>query len=70
MKEKTFQVSNLNTSEDAEKITQAMLDVWGISQAEASSLHKTVSIRFDERMASSEDFEQAVREAGFNLVSE
>jgi copper chaperone CopZ len=70
MKEKTFQVSNLNTSEDAEKITQAMLDVWGISQAEASSQHKTVSILFDERMASSEDFEQAVREAGFNLVSE
>ncbi|MEW8971176.1 heavy-metal-associated domain-containing protein [Mesobacillus jeotgali] len=70
MQEKTFRISNLHTTEDAEKLTEAMLHVWGISQAEASSQHKTVSIMFDERMASPADFEQAVREAGFELMSE
>jgi copper chaperone CopZ len=70
MKEHVLHIGNLDTKEDADKITQAMLEVWGISQAEASAKHKTVSIRYDERMASSEDFEQAVKEAGFNLISD
>lgn len=70
MQERTFRVINLNTTDDAEKLTQAMLDVWGIFQAEASTHHKTVSIMFDERMSSQQDFEQAVREAGFNLNNE
>jgi copper chaperone CopZ len=70
MKEHVFHIGNLDTKEDTDKITKAMLDVWGISQAEASAQHKTVSIKYDERMASSEDFEQAVKEAGFNLISE
>jgi copper chaperone CopZ len=70
VQEKTFRIGNLHTTEDAEKLTEAMLHVWGISQAEASSQHKTVSIMFDERMASPADFEQAVREAGFELMSE
>ncbi|MBT2692053.1 heavy-metal-associated domain-containing protein [Bacillus sp. ISL-55] len=70
MQEKTFKIGNLNTNEDAEKLTQTMLEVWGISQAEVKAQHKTVSILFDERMASEEDFAQAVREAGFNLASE
>ncbi|MBT2679417.1 heavy-metal-associated domain-containing protein [Bacillus sp. ISL-35] len=70
MQEKTFKISNLNSDEDAEKLTGAMLEVWGISQAEANTQHKTVSIKFDERMSSQEDFKQAVREAGFDLTSE
>ncbi|WP_079508938.1 heavy-metal-associated domain-containing protein [Mesobacillus jeotgali] len=70
MQDYTFQISNLTTEEDAEKLTQAMLEVWGISQAEASAQHKTVSIVFDERMSSLEDFKQAVREAGFHQASE
>ncbi|MCM3126021.1 hypothetical protein QNH36_12065 [Mesobacillus sp. AQ2] len=70
MHEKTFKISNLNSDEDAEKLTGAMLEVWGISQAEASTQHKTVTIKFDERMSSQEDFMQAVREAGFDLTSE
>lgn len=70
MREETFKISNLYTSEEAEKLTQAMLNVWGISLAEASAQHKTVSIMFDERMSSSADFEQAVREAGFDLIND
>jgi copper chaperone CopZ len=70
MQEMKLRINNLNTPADAERITQAMLDVWGISQAEANADHKTLSIMFDERMASTEDFTQAVREAGFNLANE
>lgn len=70
MQEKTFRISNLNKTEDAEKLTQAMLGVWGISQAEASADHRSLSIVFDERMSSLKDFEQAVREAGFELANE
>jgi copper chaperone CopZ len=70
LKKQVIHISNLDSQADEEKITQAMLDVWGISQAEASAQHKTVSIRFDERMASSEDFLQAVREAGYDLIND
>ncbi|WP_144481435.1 heavy-metal-associated domain-containing protein [Cytobacillus oceanisediminis] len=70
MHEKTFKISNINSDDDAEKLARAMLEVWGISQAEASTEHKTVTIKFDERMSSQEDFLQAVREAGFDLTSE
>jgi len=70
MKEQVFHIGNLETKEDADKITKALLHVWGISQAEASAQHKTVSIKYDERMASSEDFEQVVKEVGFNLISD
>lgn len=70
MKEQVFHIGNLDSKEDADKITQALLHVWGISQAEANAQHKTVSIKYDERMASSDDFEQVVKEAGFNLISD
>jgi copper chaperone CopZ len=70
LKDQVFHISNLDSESDAEKITKVMLEVWGISQAEASAHHKTVSIKYDERMASSEDFQQAVREAGYELVNE
>ncbi|MEH7884953.1 cation transporter [Bacillus sp. JJ1609] len=70
MREQVFHISNLETKEEADKITQALLHVWGISQAETSAQHKTVSIKYDERMASSEDFEQVVKEVGFNLISD
>ncbi|CAM3799287.1 heavy-metal-associated domain-containing protein [Mesobacillus thioparans] len=70
MQEKTFKISNLNSDEDARELNGAILGVWGISGTEASVHHKTVTIKFDERMSSQEDFMQAVREAGFDLTSE
>lgn len=70
MQEKIFKISNLHSDEDARKLTGAMLDVWGISRAEANTQHKTVTIKFDESMSSQEDFKQAVLEAGFDLTSE
>lgn len=68
MKERTLQISNLNSQEDVEKITQAVQDVWGITDAKASPVQKTVSFTFDERMASEQDFEQAIMESGFYIV--
>ncbi|WP_191090853.1 heavy-metal-associated domain-containing protein [Niallia endozanthoxylica] len=70
MKERTLQISNLDSQEDAEKITQAVQDVWGITNAKASPAQKIVSFIFDERMASEQDFEQAIIESGFHIVSE
>lgn len=70
MKEQIFHISNLGSKEDEEKVTKAMLDVWGISKAEASAHHKTLSIKYDERMASAEDFVQACREAGYELSND
>ncbi len=70
MKEQVFHIRNLENQDDAQRITQAVLDVWGIAQAEANAAQKTVSFRFDERMASAQDFEQAIKESGFEIVSE
>ncbi|WP_338447701.1 cation transporter [Niallia oryzisoli] len=70
MKKRTLQISNFECQEDAEKITQAVLDVWGIADAKANATQKTISFTFDERMASEQDFEQAITESGFQIVSE
>lgn len=70
MIERTLHISNLESREDAEKITQAVFDVWGIADAKASPTQKTVSFTFNERMASEQDFEKKITESGFNIVSE
>jgi len=68
VKEQILQISNLDSQEDAKKITQAVLDVWGITEAKASPAQKNISFSYDERMASEQDFEQAIIESGFNIV--
>lgn len=65
-----FQISNLNSQDDAEKITQAVLGVWGIGQAEANVSQKTLLLSFDERMASIQDFTRAIKESGYEIASE
>ncbi len=70
MKKEKYSIRNLNNQEDADRLTQALLDVWGISQAEANLSQKTVLFSFDERMSSSQDFTQAIEESGFEIVHE
>ena len=70
MKNEKYQIRNLNNQEDADKLTQAVLDVWGISKAEANISQKTLLYSYDERMASAQDFIQAIKESGFDIVNE
>ncbi|MCM3443853.1 heavy-metal-associated domain-containing protein [Metabacillus halosaccharovorans] len=70
MKNEKYQIRNLNNQEDADKLTQAVLDVWGISKAEANISQKTLLYSYDERMASTQDFTQAIKESGFDIVNE
>ncbi|MCV9884363.1 heavy-metal-associated domain-containing protein [Metabacillus halosaccharovorans] len=70
MKNETYLIRNLNNQEDADKLTQAVLSVWGISKAEANTTQKTVLFSYDERMASARDFIQAIKESGYDIVNE
>ncbi|WP_026560602.1 heavy-metal-associated domain-containing protein [Bacillus sp. J37] len=70
MKNEKYQIENLNNQEDADKLTQAVLGVWGISKAETNTSQKTVLFSYDERMASAQDFIQAIKESGYDIVNE
>ncbi len=67
METEVFNVKNMNSQEDADKILAAIEHVWGLSKAEVSLLKKEATVTFDERMASSQDFIQAIVETGFDL---
>ncbi len=67
METEVFNVKNMDSQEDADKILAAIEHVWGLSKAEVSLLKKEAVVTFDERMASSEDFIQAIVETGFEL---
>ncbi|MGG5254148.1 heavy-metal-associated domain-containing protein [Neobacillus sp. SM06] len=67
METEVFNVKNMNSQEDADKILASIEHVWGLSKAEVSLLKKEATVTFDERMASTQDFVQAIVETGFDL---
>ncbi|MFJ8268163.1 heavy-metal-associated domain-containing protein [Peribacillus asahii] len=61
-------VQNMVNQQDADKVLQAIEDVWGISKAEIKLSKKQAIFTYDERMASQQDFEQAIKEIGFDIT--
>ncbi|OMP65744.1 hypothetical protein BTO28_15885 [Domibacillus epiphyticus] len=60
-------VKGMNNQQDADKVLDALLGVWGIGRAEINLKKSEALITYDERMASSHDFEQAVLDSGFGI---
>ncbi|XJZ25660.1 heavy-metal-associated domain-containing protein [Bacillota bacterium Lsc_1132] len=67
METDVINVKNMGSQEDAEKILAALEHVWGLTKAEVSLSKKEAIVTFDERMASSQDFIQAIVETGFDI---
>jgi copper chaperone CopZ len=54
---------------DEEKINHALHDVWGVRNVKLNPEKGEAVISFDEKAASFTDFEQAIMDSGFEIVS-
>ncbi|WP_158737857.1 heavy-metal-associated domain-containing protein [Alteribacillus sp. YIM 98480] len=56
------------TQEDKERINEVLLDVWGIRDVSVHPEKGEAVVSFDEKAASFIDFEQAVRDSGYDVA--
>lgn len=63
---RTLSIPNLNKT-DKEQISEALSDVWGVRKIELNPEKREAIVSFDEKAGSLIDFEQAVRDCGFEV---
>ncbi|WML48050.1 copper chaperone [Neobacillus sp. PS3-34] len=68
MENGVLKVRNIQNQQDADKILEALNHVWGIDKVEINQTKGEASFAYDERMASTEDFVQAVKDSGFEVT--
>lgn len=68
METRVVTVKNMVNQQDANKILEVIAHVWGITKAEVNLSKCQASFSFDEKMASVQDFEQALIESGFEIT--
>jgi copper chaperone CopZ len=61
-------VKNMMNQDDANKVLEAIERVWGLGQVEVNLSKKEAKFTYDERMASLQDFEQAIKDTGFEIT--
>ncbi|CAM3750383.1 heavy metal-associated domain-containing protein [Cytobacillus oceanisediminis] len=54
---------------DEERLNQALNDVWGVRKVKLNPKNGEAVISFDEDAASFMDFEQAIKDCGYNILS-
>lgn len=64
----TVVINNMVNQNDASKVLKAIEHVWGLGQAEINLVQKEATLTYDERMASPQDFEQAIIDVGFEIA--
>ncbi|MCM3789249.1 heavy-metal-associated domain-containing protein [Domibacillus indicus] len=70
MQSGSIMVKDMHSMRDADTVLDALLSVWGIGQAEINLEKNEAVFTYDERMASSQDFEQAIVDSGFTIYSD
>ncbi|MBG9447669.1 cation transporter [Cytobacillus firmus] len=65
---RTVSIENMNQT-DEEKLSKALYDVWGVRKIKLNSMSGEAVISFDEDAASFMDFEQAIKDCGYNILS-
>lgn len=67
MKTYSVVVNNMENQTDANKVLEAIEHVWGLGQVEVNLSQKEAKFTYDERMASPQDFEQAIKDTDFQI---
>jgi copper chaperone len=67
---KTISLKDVRTSDDAERISEVLHDVWGIRKVEVQLDKGEATISYDEKAASIQDFQQAIVDSGFEVKNE
>lgn len=69
MEEAVVTIKNMQNQADADKVLNALLDVWGIGRAEVHLGRNEAVFTYDNRMASLQDFERALLDTGYEVAS-
>ncbi|MDQ0226583.1 heavy-metal-associated domain-containing protein [Metabacillus niabensis] len=67
---KTISLKDMNTPEDAKRVSETLHDVWGIRNVEIQLDKGEATISYDEKAASIQDFHQAIVDSGFEVRNE
>ncbi|MGN7175203.1 hypothetical protein BK139_08275 [Paenibacillus sp. FSL R5-0490] len=65
---RTVSIENMDQT-DEEKLSKALYDVWGVRKIKLNSMSGEAVISFDEDAASFMDFEQAIKDCGYSILS-
>ncbi|WP_264739481.1 heavy-metal-associated domain-containing protein [Cytobacillus firmus] len=65
---RTVLIENMDQA-DEEKLSKALHDVWGVRKIKLNSMSGEAVISFDEDATSFMDFEQAIKDCGYNILS-
>lgn len=65
-----IQVQGMVGKEDVKRVLDALHDVWGIREANVNLSEGVAYISYNEEAASFHDFQQAVLDQGFEIVTE
>ncbi|EWG11104.1 heavy-metal-associated domain-containing protein [Cytobacillus firmus] len=65
---RTVSIENMDQT-DEEKLSKALYDIWGVRKIKVNSMSGEAVISFDEDAASFMDFEQAIKDCGYNILS-
>ncbi|MBX9974829.1 heavy-metal-associated domain-containing protein [Cytobacillus firmus] len=65
---RTVSIENMDQA-DEEKLSKALNDVWGVRKIKLNSMSGEAIISFNEDAASFMDFEQAIKDCGYNILS-
>lgn len=68
MENGVFVIKDMVNQQDADKVLNALLEVWGIGRAEVNLTNSNAVFSYDERMASYHDFEQAIIDTGYEIL--
>lgn len=67
MQTNRISVQGMKDESDAKKVNETLHHVWGIQQAEVSLMKGEALISYDENAASLVDFQQAIRDLGYEV---
>jgi copper chaperone CopZ len=59
----------MSDQKDVEKVSQALLKVWGVRQVEVNLDQEEAIFVYDESAASLADFQQAIVDSGFTVMT-
>lgn len=65
---RTVTIENMNQADEV-KLSKALNDVWGVRKIKLNSMSGEAVISFNEDAASFMDFEQAIKDCGYNILS-
>jgi copper chaperone len=68
VKEGRIKLEGVHNPEDADKVLNAINEVWGVRQAQFNTNTSLAIFRYDEKAASLQDFEQAIVDTGFRMA--